>query len=192
MEQAVPPIRLSVLIALALASACDRNSGGSSQPAESASAEAQAAPTSGVIDRSHKGAPLPSFTFADPSGKQLSVPGLKGRPVLINLWATWCGPCAAEMPALDKLATDNARYLKVVTISQDGGPEPVVQFFAAHRFRHLEPWLDPEGRIDYHYATGHFPTTVYYDADGREVWRYVGARDWSDADTTAMLIEGTV
>ena len=170
---------------------CDRNSAEGSLPEKPESQSSQVA-SSGTVDRSHSGSPLPDFTFADPTGKQLAIPALKGKPVLINLWATWCGPCVAEMPTLEQLAAKNSGTIRVVTISQDGDAAPVSAFFAQYGFKHLEPWLDPEGKIDYHYNTGKFPTTVYYDAEGREVWRFVGARDWTDADTPALLLEGTL
>jgi len=188
----MPPCRLWCITALALVlAACDRNSG---EPEAKASSPSQAPQIAGsfALDRSHSGSPLPDFTFSDTSGKQLRIASLKGKPVLINLWATWCGPCVTEMPTLEQLAANNAATIRVVTISQDGDATPVRAYFARYGFRHLEPWLDPEGRIDYHYNTGKFPTTVYYDAQGREVWRFVGARDWSDPDTPAMLLEGTL
>ena len=180
-----------LLLAASCLSACDRNNGDRNS-ATQATETAQAQPTSSAVDRSHDGAPLPDFTFADPTGKRLAIPSLKGRPTLINLWATWCGPCVAEMPMLDKLAELHPGGLRVVTISQDAPGAPVREFMARYQFKHLEPWLDPEGKIDDHYATGHFPTTVYYDANGREVWRYVGARDWGDAETPGLLVEGTL
>lgn len=186
--------RATFLMVLALlASGCDRNSGGDAAPIATgvAATSASAAFADGAVDRSHDGEPLPGFIFSDPEGKRIDIAALKGKPVLINLWATWCGPCVAEMPTLDRLAADNPGTL-VVTIAQDGATAPVVKFFAAYRFARLEPWLDPEGKIDYHFNTGSLPTSVYYDSNGREVWRYVGARDWSNSLTTALLLEGTV
>lgn len=171
---------------------CDRNSGNEPEAVQPTTRQATDSAFEGPLDRSHSGSPLPRFTFADPSGRQLDIASLKGRPTLINLWATWCGPCVAELPTLDKLAADKPGGLRVVTISQDAPGAPVTEFLARHGFEHLEPWLDPQGKIDYHYNTGHFPTTVYYDAHGREVWRFVGARDWSDAQTPGMLVEGMV
>ncbi len=185
-------LTLAAVVVTLTITACNRNSSSQPSPTAMASSSPTAGQVSGTVDHSHSGSPLPAFRFNDPSGKQLAIPSLKGKPTLINLWATWCGPCVAEMPTLDKLAADHGGALRVVTISQDAPGAPVSDFIASHGFKHLEPWLDPEGKIDYHYATGHFPTTVYYDADGREVWRYVGARDWSDADTPAMLVEGTL
>ena len=133
---------------------------------------------------------MPDFTVTDPSGKALKLRDLKGTPVLINVWATWCSPCKAEMPQLDKLATDTAGKLRVLTISQDiDGAAKVAPYYAEKKFAKLEPWLDPENNVGFFYETGMLPTTVLYDAQGKEVWRMIGAHDWSSARTAAMLAE---
>lgn len=133
---------------------------------------------------------MPDFTVTDPSGKSLKLRDLKGTPVLVNLWATWCGPCVLEMPMLDKLGVDNADNLRVLTVSQDmAGNDKVSAFFAERKFSKLEPWLDPDNNLGFHYNTGMLPTTVLYDAQGKEVWRMIGAHDWSSARTAAMLAE---
>ncbi|MGH6786983.1 MAG: TlpA family protein disulfide reductase [Novosphingobium sp.] len=161
---------------------CDRESAPPAQPKESAAAAA--------LDRSHKGSELPDLVFADPAGDKLDLAALKGKPILLNLWATWCAPCLAEMPALDKLAAEKSDALQVVTISQDlAQPEKVAAFFKERKLARLEPWLDPENRLSDHYAANTLPTTVLYDSAGREVWRFTGPREWGDAETAGLLAE---
>ena len=144
----------------------------------------------GVIDRSHRGSVLPEFTLKDPAGKELPLSSLKGKPVLINLWATWCRPCITELPLLDKLAKNQANSLRVLAVSQDSqNLEKVAPFLSDRGFASLEPWLDPQNDLSFHYGTGTLPTTIYYDAQGREVWRFVGERDWTDSESTDMLAE---
>ena len=173
-----------------LLAGCDRESGKDTQPAASAPAPSEGE-LSGTIDRSHKGSQLPEFSFTDPAGKQLRLTSLKGKPLLINLWATWCGPCVAELPMLDKLAGEAPGGVKVLTVSQDmGQPDKVAEFLAARGFKQLESWLDPENQLSFHYGTGTLPTSIYYDARGREVWRFVGGHDWNSAETDKMLAEG--
>jgi thiol-disulfide isomerase/thioredoxin len=181
---------MAALAALNLAG-CDRESGGGAQPQDSASAagaaDASAAPAHGP-DRSHKGSRMPDLTLADPSGGKLALAGLKGKPVLVNLWATWCAPCVKELPTLDALAA--AGKIRVVTVSQDSGePAKVAAFLKDKGIAHLEPWLDPDNDMSFHYATGTLPTSVLYDAEGREVWRFVGENDWSAPATAPLLGE---
>lgn len=144
----------------------------------------------GTIDRSHKGAALPDLTVKDPGGRTLKLAELKG-PVLINLWATWCAPCVTELPLLDRLAADRAGKLRVVTISQDlGEGAKVAEFLKAKGAGRLEPWLDPDNELAFRYGGGTLPTTILFDAAGREVWRLVGGHDWASAETAKMLAEG--
>ena len=168
---------------------CDRQSDKAAQPAPSA--PAPAASDSGLasgLDRSHKGSAMPELSLADPAGGKLALASLRGKPVLVNLWATWCAPCVAELPTLDKLAASGT--IRVVTVSQDSGdPAKVAAFLTGKGLAHLPAWLDPANDLSFHYATGTLPTTVLYDSAGREVWRYVGEHDWSGADTAALLAE---
>ncbi|MEO0032377.1 MAG: hypothetical protein RIS94_2135 [Pseudomonadota bacterium] len=132
---------------------------------------------------------MPDFSFLDPAGRRISSAELKGKPVLINLWATWCGPCVLEMPMLDSLAEKHHGKLAVITVAQDIDAEKVAKFFNDKQFGHLQPWLDPDMQLSDHYNTGVLPTTVLYDKDGKEVWRMVGAHDWNSARTDAMLAD---
>ncbi len=193
LNSAVPKMVLAMALASSLlAGGCDRQSADPAQPGgATAGPEAKAGELTGTIDRSHKGSPLPAFTVKDPGGKTLNLAELKG-PVLINLWATWCAPCVVELPLLDKLAADRAGALRVVTVSQDlGDGAKVAEFLKAKGVTRLEPWLDPENDLAFQYGGGSLPTTIYYDAAGREVWRFVGGHDWSGAEAAKMLAEGS-
>jgi thiol-disulfide isomerase/thioredoxin len=186
-------LNLAVLgLAVALAG-CNRQSGEKAQPQPSASASAEGAASpghlTGTLDRTHKGSAMPDFTLTDQSGKHEALASFKGKPVLVNLWATWCAPCIAELPMLDKLAADKTGKLKVLTVAQDMSDTAKVAPFLAGKAPHLEPWLDPKNELAFHYDAGTLPTTIYYDAQGREVWRYVGGHDWTSAETATMLAE---
>ena len=182
--------RLSLtIVALALVLAgCDR------QAPEAAQGEgelpADKASLAGTIDRSHAGALMPAITVTDPEGNELNLAAAQGTPVLLNLWATWCAPCVKEMPMLDDLAGEYEGALRVVTVSQDmGGAEKVAPFFAQMEFEHLEPWMEPELELGFALESQSLPTTVLYDASGREVWRVVGEYDWSSAAVREAIAE---
>ena len=144
----------------------------------------------GIIDRSHKGSPLPAFTLSDPAGQKLALPSLKGKPTLINLWATWCAPCIAELPTLNSISNRADMNLRIVTVSQDmGEPDKVQTFLDQKGFAQLPAWLDPKGDLAAHYQVQTLPTSVYYDAGGLEVWRFTGGRDWGSAESAALFAE---
>ena len=199
----MPVFRLSVSRSLKLAvlglsiaiAGCNRESGDQAQPQAStgsgANASAKPEGLSGMIDRSHKGSAMPDFTLTDASDKTATLASFKGKPLLVNLWATWCAPCVVELPMLDKLAETRGGELKVLTVSQDmTGTEKVAPFLAGKGVQHLEPWLDAGNDLAFHYGAQTLPTTVFYDASGKEVWRYVGGHDWTSAEAAKMLAEG--
>lgn len=177
---------------VAMIGGCDRESANPAQPQSEAGANGntKGEPFNGTLDIASRGAEMPDFAITDPSGKTLRLRDLRGQPVLVNLWATWCGPCVLEMPTLDKLAKEHAGKLRVVTVSQDiEGAAKVAPFWQGKGYTKLEPWLDPENQLGFHYETGMLPTTVLYDKDGREVWRMIGAHDWAGPRTEAMLAD---
>ncbi len=118
-------LKIAVLGCALLVGGCDRESKAPAQPAASPAG----GELSGTIDRSRKGSELPDFTLRDASGKTVELASFKGRPLLINLWATWCAPCVAELPMLNQLAKEREGQMKVLTISQDLPPaDKVAQF----------------------------------------------------------------
>ena len=146
----------------------------------------------GEIDRSRAGAPMLAVTVSDPQGQQLNLAALKGQPVLLNLWATWCAPCVVEMPMLDELAQELDGAVRVVTVSQDlAGADKVTPFIAQRNFRKLEPWLDPDNLLGFEVEAGVLPATILYDASGKEVWRVVGEYDWSSAAAREAIAEAS-
>ncbi|MBC9034459.1 TlpA family protein disulfide reductase [Sphingomonas sp. JC676] len=172
---------------------CDRQSQ-APQQANETTAAANASVGSepeygGTLDRTHKGEAAPATEFTDPSGKKVSIASFKGKPVLLNLWATWCIPCIKEMPTLDTLAGANGDSLQILTVSQDlKGKESVDPFFTKAGYKHLKPYLDTEAAL----STGmgaNLPTTILYDSAGREVWRMSGDYDWSGEKAAALIAE---
>lgn len=205
---------ISLLPGLALACAlagCDRQNPPAPQGNEANAATTAAAPAApggapgadngttheayptGRLDRSHAGTAAPALAFQGPDGQPTRLAAFRGRPVLVNLWATWCGPCVVEMPSLDALAGRQSaeRGLRVVGISQDStdGRQKVTDFFAAHHFQHLQPYLDSEMGLMMALGLDTLPTTILYDSQGREVWRMVGMADWQSDRVARLLLE---
>ncbi|HVI98206.1 MAG TPA: TlpA disulfide reductase family protein [Sphingomonas sp.] len=143
--------------------------------------------TPGTVDRSHKGAAAPAVSFTAPDGKAVTLADFKGKPVLLNLWATWCAPCVAELPTLDALAVQRGDALTVLTVSQDlDGKAKAVPFLKEKGIAHLPAYTDPKLALSLAYQAN-LPTTVLIDAQGREVWRVLGSMDWM-GDTASALI----
>ena len=190
-----PALKFAILSCAVLLAGCDRQSGGQAQPAASTAAgtavgAAAAGPlAAGAVDRSHKGSALPDAQLKDPAGKELNLAGLKGKPLLINLWATWCTPCVAELPQLDTIAAEHPE-LKLLTVNQDMDKlDKVAPFLKARGVTRLEPWLNPDNSLTFQFGADTLPATILYDSAGREVWRIVGGRDWATPETAALLAE---
>ena len=178
-------LKFLLLPALLLA-ACEK------QPAEAPKAEPAPAPAeniAGRLDRSRAGSLAPYVVFQDPAGEPASLQDFRGKPVLLNLWATWCAPCVAEMPTLDALAASRDD-IEVLAVSQDmGGAAKVDAFFAERKFRMLDPYLDPELSLMTGLNVDTLPTTILYDASGREVWRMTGIEDWEGERAAKLIAE---
>jgi thiol-disulfide isomerase/thioredoxin len=182
-------MRPAFLLLLALA-ACGKAARQPEAEAPGQEAPAEAVPA-GKLDRSKAGRAAPMAAFEDPDGAPATLADFRGKPVLLNLWATWCAPCVAEMPTLDRLAAREPGRLNVVTLSQDlDGRDRVEAFFEKQGYRNLETWLDPRMALMTGLEAGTLPTTILYDARGREVWRVVGMEDWESERAAALLEEG--
>jgi thiol-disulfide isomerase/thioredoxin len=180
-------LRIILLSVLALA-AC-RQEAPKQSPEQSGGAVPAELPAAGRLDRSFAGKVAPAATFEDPSGKPASLAGFRGRPLLVNLWATWCAPCVTEMPALDSLAQQKGR-LQVVAISQDiEGRQRVESFFKERKLAALLPYTDPKLGLMGALKVQSLPTTILYGADGRELWRITGAEEWRGSRARALLKE---
>jgi thiol-disulfide isomerase/thioredoxin len=110
--------------------------------------------------------------------------------MLVNLWASWCAPCVKELPTLQKLRNQWGSALIVVPISQDSGPQRSVEAFLDQHNLDFVAYQDPKMQLSG--ALGPdavLPTTILYDANGREVWRYVGDLDWTSAGAAKLLAE---
>jgi thiol-disulfide isomerase/thioredoxin len=162
---------------------------GCSQPAPEPVAEAKEAVK--AADRDTKGKAAPTTAFHDANGKDVTLAAFRGRPLLVNLWATWCAPCVKELPTLDRVAgSAGPNGLQVVAISQDTGPRPsVIAFLEAKGIRTLKPYHDPKMAMSGSLGAEVLPTSILFDARGREMWRYVGDLDWTGPEATKLLAE---
>ena len=131
----------------------------------------------------------PDASFIDGQGRERRLDAWRGKVVLVNLWATWCGPCREEMPALDRLqAALGGDDFEVVAISIDrGGPEGPAAFLAEVGAQNLALYNDATGRIATQFGVFGMPTTILIDRDGAILGRLVGPAEWDAEDAQALI-----
>lgn len=128
-------------------------------------------------------------SFADAEGGLHRLAEFAGRGLVLNLWATWCVPCVAELPALAALAAQVASEgIVVLPLSSDrGGADVVRRFYAAHRLEALPIWVDPKGDAMRAWGARGIPTTLVIDRAGLERGRLEGAADWGSVASVAAI-----
>lgn len=181
--------RLSFLAIVALLSACGQ--GQSPKTPEPKAQEVEVAHK--AFDVSHKGKPAPDIALeTGPDGKTTTLAQMRqanpGKPILVNLWATWCAPCIRELPTLNQLAVDTKGQLIVLPLSQDmEGWRAITPFLAKNSYPDLQPFVESSMQFGLQVGAKGLPLTILYDAKGLEVWRYSGDRDWAAADARKAI-----
>lgn len=174
---------------VALLGGCDRKKAPPPQPQQpQVPAEAPPAQPSGTIDRSRKGAAVPAVPIARLDGAPATLAAFRGKPLLVNLWATWCGPCIRELPTLDALATSEPD-IHVVAVSQDAKASAIAGFLAKHPLPHLTVLSDTRNVLIQKFGADTLPQTILFDAHGREVWRLPGDLDWRGEKARLLVAE---
>ncbi len=128
---------------------------------------------SGVVEI---GAPTPSYSTMSLEGDSVSLDALRGRVVLLNVWATWCPPCRTEIPELQAIHTRyQPRGLELVGVSVDAaGSEGAIREFMKDFAMTFPVWLDPAERVSARFLVVGVPATFLIDRDGILRWRRIG------------------
>ena len=179
-------VPLLLVLTVPLTAGCDRQ-----KPAEPQAPAGDVEAAKG-IDRSHKGEAAPVVKFSDPDGGSFNLADFKGRPVLVNLWASWCAPCIKELPTLQQLEQAHADEgrLGIIAVSQDMAPQGSVEAFLGERdIGRFAAYHDEKMALSSALNVQVLPTTILYDAQGKEVWRYIGDLDWTGEEAKALLAE---
>jgi thiol-disulfide isomerase/thioredoxin len=137
----------------------------------------------------HAPRPLPEITFTNETGRSLTLKAYRGKVVLLNIWATWCTPCRAEMPTLDRLqARLGSDRFEVVALSIDrAGVGVVRKFYDDVGVKHLKLVIDQNGRAMQALGLLGLPTTVLIGPDGLELARHVGPAEWDSPEMRAFF-----
>ena len=146
-----------------------------------------------LLEPVYPSAPTDSFTstaVAD-GARAKTLASYRGQVVLLNIWATWCAPCRAEMPSIEKLHREfGPRGLMIVAVSvDDPGQQAAVRDFARELGLTFEILHDPTHDIQRAYQTTGVPETFVLGKDGVIRKKIIGATDWSSQGTRALVAQ---
>lgn len=134
---------------------------------------------------------LNGIIFKDGKGNTVDLGSLKGKVIFLNFWATWCPPCQAEMPSVNKLYGQFKQNNKVVFLFVDGdGDYTKAQQFMDNKGYDL-PVYTTETDMPKHIFSGTFPTTVVFDKEGRLAFKHVGLANYSNKRFSDFLMKMT-
>ena len=128
----------------------------------------------------------PPVSFVDAAGGTVTLDRFAGRVVVLNLWASWCPPCLAEMPSLERLARQHPE-LAVVAVNVDTAGGSAEAWLARLGVSALEPYHDREGRLLRSLGMRGLPTTLVIDREGRVAASVEGAVDWASSDVLRVI-----
>ncbi|MFM8551027.1 MAG: TlpA family protein disulfide reductase [Nitrospiraceae bacterium] len=139
------------------------------------------------MSRGAAGREMPPFVLPSLHGQAVRSSDLKGKVVVLNFWATWCGPCKDEMPALDRLRKHfDAQDVAVLTVTTDVQREGIAGFLRELALS-LPVLLDESREVSDAFTVRGLPTTVVIDRDGKLVGRAVGPRAWDGRHAVALV-----
>lgn len=133
------------------------------------------------------GGVLREATLRGLNGPNRKLSDFRGRPVIINVWASWCPPCVAEMDSLERLAwSDTGQQFLVIGISTDDYPQAAKGFLRKSQAT-LNHFIDERLLLENMLGANRLPLTLLVDAKGRVLHKVVGARDWDSPESVKLI-----
>jgi len=130
----------------------------------------------------------PAISLADTSGHSVELSELRGKLVLVNLWATWCEPCLREMPSLERLQSRLGERIAVLAVSEDrGGNKTVEPFIAKLGLKSVKIYIDPKSEVGHAFGARGLPTSFLIDREGKVLGRVEGAAEWDSPKILGVL-----
>ncbi|MBL4871692.1 MAG: TlpA family protein disulfide reductase [Robiginitomaculum sp.] len=130
----------------------------------------------------------PTLTFSAHNNQRANLQDFRGRVVILNVWATWCAPCIAEIPSLDQLQREySAQGLKVVAVSMDRHRVEAESFYKTINVQNLDLYHDSTLSMAADVGVQGLPISIFYDKQGREIARVPGEINWQSEDVKAFL-----
>lgn len=149
--------------------------------------------TAGLVQaaelKPYNGAALPDFTLSDTEGKTHTLSDYRGKVVMLNFWATYCGPCIKEMPSMQRLKEKMAgKGFSILAVNMAEEKQNVDAFFAKHKIKIDFPvLLDPEGEVVEKWMISAVPTTFIIDPKGKIRYALYGGLEWDSDDVIKTL-----
>jgi thiol-disulfide isomerase/thioredoxin len=130
----------------------------------------------------------PAISLADTNGHSVELSELRGKLVLVNLWATWCEPCLREMPSLERLQSRLGERIAVLAVSEDrGGNKTVEPFIAKLGLKSVKIYIDPKSEVGHAFGARGLPTSFLIDREGNVLGRVEGAAEWDSPKILGIL-----
>ncbi len=134
------------------------------------------------------GEPAPNFRLRDLNGHSVALSDLRGKVVLLNFWATWCGPCRVEMPAMEELyRTFSRNDFEILAVSTDAQGASVTRPFQQENHLTFPILHDADYRVGLTYGARSLPMTFMVDRQGIVRHQIFGARDWGAAEAHQLV-----
>ena len=143
----------------------------------------------GSLHMSHMnaGKPAPAFVLPTLDGTRIDSHSLSGQVVVLNFWATWCGPCKEEMPSLERLRQRlNSERFRLFAVTTDTRHQDIAAFWDQLDL-HFEVLLDEQEELSQTMMVRNLPTTILIDSTGHLVGRMMGPRDWDSPESIALF-----
>ena len=132
--------------------------------------------------------PAPDFLLPDMGGQAVRLSQLKGKVILLNVWATWCGPCRKEMPTMEALARRlSGEDFVLLAVSQDVDGAVTVKPYLQEGGYTFPVLLDVQGEVGRKYGVTGYPETFIIDRQGQVVYHHIGYNDWAQSQVEETL-----
>jgi thiol-disulfide isomerase/thioredoxin len=132
--------------------------------------------------------PAPAISLTDSTGQTVELSALRGKLVIINLWATWCAPCLREMPSLERLQSQLGERIAVLAVSEDrGGNKAVEPFIDKLGLKSVKIYIDPNSEVGHAFDVRGLPTSFLIDREGKVAGRVEGAAEWDSPKMLGVL-----
>jgi thiol-disulfide isomerase/thioredoxin len=131
---------------------------------------------------------IEKLNFKDIEGNDVNFSDFKGKLLLVNFWASWCGPCRMELPELAKLHAEmKSDHFQVILMSEDTKFENSTKMLRQMGLENLPSYFDKDKKLGRSYYVSALPLTLLIDENGREIGRFLGPAHWAGEDAKDLI-----